>query len=74
MTTSFANGTMVKAYWHIAEDYPPNDGEYVVTIENSEGITYLDVWEFTALEGWLPLAIPAPTGYPKQWCDLPVPQ
>lgn len=74
MTTTFANGTMVKAYWHIAEDYPTREGEYVVTIENSEGEIYLDVWEFTNADGWLPLITSAGASYPKHWCDLPVPQ
>jgi hypothetical protein len=66
---------MVHAHWMILEDYPSKDGEYVVCFQTDNG-TYgwLDVWEFTAREGWQPLLGLNHEDQPAFWCNLPLPK
>jgi len=67
---------MVHAHWLILEDYPPRDGEYVVAFETDDGsYGWLDIWEFTAVDGWVPiLDFAAHTQQPVFWCNLPMPK
>jgi hypothetical protein len=65
----------VKANWHILEDYPPRDGDYVVCFQTDDG-SYgdLDIWTFNLKNGWEPLFGYTPDGEPTHWCDLPLPR
>ena len=66
---------MVHAYWHILEDYPSKDGEYVVVFQTDTGdYGWPDVWEFTAREGWQPLFGLDHESQPTHWCNLPMPK
>jgi len=64
----------IKANWHILEDFPPRDGEYVVCFLTSSG-TYgwPDIWEYTSRNGWEPV-IGLHEEHPTHWCDLPMPR
>ena len=66
---------MVHAYWHILEDYPSQEGEYVVCFndKNFPGEFYLDIWEFTDRDGWQPIRVEDNPDYPDHWCKLPMP-
>jgi hypothetical protein len=66
---------MVHAYWHILEDYPTKDGEYVVCFHTDDGtFGYPDVWEFSARDGWQPLFGLSHETQPTHWCNLPMPK
>jgi len=66
---------MVHAYWMILEDYPSKDGEYVVCFQIDDGrYDWLDVWEFTARDGWQPLLVLTHDNQPTHWCNLPMPR
>ena len=66
---------LVKANWHIIEDYPPRDGDYVVCFQTADG-SYgdLDIWTFNVKMGWEPLFGYTPDGEPAFWIDLPMPK
>lgn len=69
------NGTLVHAYWHIIEDFPTQEGEYVVSFPDThfDNGYYLDVWEFTDRDGWQPIRVEQNPDYPTHWCKLPMP-
>jgi hypothetical protein len=66
---------LVKANWHIIEDFPPRDGDYVVCFQTDDGgYGDLDIWTFDIKTGWEPLFGYTPDGEPTHWCDLPLPR
>jgi hypothetical protein len=66
---------MVHAYWHILEDYPTKDGDYVVVFETSDGsLGWPEVWEYTSMDGWQPIGANASGEQPTHWCNLPMPK
>jgi hypothetical protein len=73
--TSTLTKQLVHAYWHILEDFPSKDGEYVVVFATDDGtFGYPDVWEFTARDGWQPLFGIGHEHQPTHWCNLPMPK
>jgi hypothetical protein len=66
---------LVHAHWHILEDWPKKDGEYVVCFMKDNGdYGWPDVWEFSARNGWEPLFGQDHSAQPTHWCDLPMPR
>jgi hypothetical protein len=65
----------VKANWHILEDYPRVDGDYVVCFLTTDGeYGWPDIWYFSAREGWEPVAGTDHADQPTHWCELPFPR
>jgi hypothetical protein len=66
---------MVHAYWHILEDYPTKDGDYVVVFQKIDGsIGWPETWEYTSMDGWQPIGVNIPDEHPTHWCNLPMPK
>lgn len=66
---------LVHAHWHILEDWPKKDGEYVVCFLKDNGdFGWPDIWEFSARNGWEPLFGQDHLSQPTHWCDLPMPR
>ena len=65
---------LVKANWHIVEDFPPRDGDYVVCFQTDDG-SYgePDIWTFSR-GTWEPVFGYTPDGEPTHWLDLPYPR
>lgn len=65
----------VKANWTIFEDFPSQDGEYIVCFLTDDG-TYgwPDIWEYTQRKGWEPVFGTDHVIQPTYWCDLPMPR
>jgi hypothetical protein len=69
-----ASKIMVHAYWHILEDYPPKDGEYVVCFLTDNGeYGWPDIWSFERGE-WQPCLGLNHDDQPTHWCNLPMPK
>ncbi len=65
----------VKAVWHITEDYPAVDGDYLVCFLKTDGnYGWPEVWSFTAREGWDCGFDVMPDGWPTHWCNIPMPR
>jgi len=75
MTSAVRNRTLVHAHWYMLEDFPSQEGEYVVCFPDTQfdGDYYLDVWEFTNRDGWQPIRVEDYDHYPTHWCKLPMP-
>jgi hypothetical protein len=66
---------LVHANWHILEDWPKKDGEYIVCFLKDDGdYGWPEIWEFTARGGWEPLTDQDHEDQPSHWCDLPMPR
>jgi hypothetical protein len=66
---------MVHAYWHILEDYPSEDGDYVVCFLTDEGdYGWPEIWRFERKEGWQPVFGQDYQDQPTHWCRLPMPK
>lgn len=75
MTTSTLTKQLVHAHWHILEDFPSKDGEYVVCFVTDDGsFGWPDIWHFTNREGWEPVFGYEHAEPPTHWCDLPMPK
>jgi hypothetical protein len=65
----------VKANWHILEDYPTRDDDYVVCFLTPDGeYGWPDIWYFSARGGWEPVSGVDHDGQPTHWCELPFPR
>jgi hypothetical protein len=66
---------LVHAHWHILEDWPKKNGDYIVCFLTDSGeYGWPDVWYFSAREGWEPVTGQDPGEQPSHWCDLPMPR
>ena len=65
---------MVHAHWHIIEDFPPKDGEYLVCFMTDDGYYgWPDIWSFSKGE-WEPVLGLNHEDQPTHWCNLPMPK
>ena len=66
---------LVHAHWHILEDWPKKDGEYVVCFMKDNGdYGWPDIWSFSVKKGWEPVFDQDFAYQPSHWCDLPMPK
>lgn len=69
------NKQQIVAHWRILEDYPSNDGEYVVVFQKDSGdFGWVDVWEFSSRYSWEPIYGQDHGQQPVYWIDLPMPR
>jgi len=66
---------MVHAHWHILEDYPTKEDEYLVCFLTYNGeYGWPDVLEFTNRDGWQHIGGQDHDSLPTHWCNLPMPK
>lgn len=74
------NNQIAKGFWKIAEDYPTQDGPYIVAFagdDNTYNIVDCDVWEFSS-GSWYSLSDSrfqeSEVGFPSYYIDLSMPK